>query len=171
MENLPSFLSLGKALLVLFVDEDEDDAGLGQNQVLVEEMKAVVELGQRKMEKYLPSWIHLYVHQSQMIFNQYHTRFTLGPSIMYTHTVIFFLYYYINQSLPSSSGRTPAAMSVLGSYFGSMPPLPALVLTHLPSGPEIYQYPPNMPIAASSILSWLQRIEDGNETPAGRETT
>lgn len=62
-------------------------------------------------------------------------------------------------------------MSVLGSYFGSMPPLPALVLTHLPSGPEIYQYPPNMPIVAPSILGWLQRIEDGNEPPAGRKTT
>eukprot|EP00066_Takifugu_rubripes_P015178 XP_011604444.1 PREDICTED: thioredoxin domain-containing protein 16 [Takifugu rubripes] len=123
VENLPSFLSLGKALLLLFVEEEEDDAGRRQTQVLVEEMKAVVELGQRKIEKYLPSWIHL--------------------------------------------GRTPAAMSVLGSYFGSMPHLPALVLTHLPSGPEIYQYPPNVPIAASSILSWLQRIEDGNETPAG----
>lgn len=61
-------------------------------------------------------------------------------------------------------------MSVLESYFGSVPPLPALVLTHLPSNPEIYQYPPNMPIDALAILSWLQRIEDGNETPAGRET-
>lgn len=93
VENLPSFLSLGKALLLLFVDKEEDDAGRRQNQVLVEEMKAVVELDQRKMEKYLPSWVHLYVHQSQMIFNQYHTRFTLSPSIMHTHThtVIFSL--------------------------------------------------------------------------------
>lgn len=90
VENLPSFLSLGKALLLLFVDEEEDDAGLRQNQVLVEELKAVLELGQRKMEKYLPSWIHLYVHQSQTIFNQYHTRFTLGPSIMYTHAHCYF---------------------------------------------------------------------------------
>lgn len=61
-------------------------------------------------------------------------------------------------------------MSVLGWYFGSMPPLPALVLTHLPSGREIYQYPPNMPLVAPSILSWLQRIEDGSEPPAGRKT-
>lgn len=60
-------------------------------------------------------------------------------------------------------------MSVLGSYLGSMPPLPALVLTHLPSGDEIYQYPPNTPIVAPSVLQWLQRIEDGTETPAGNE--
>lgn len=59
VENLPSFLSLGKALLLLFVGEEEDDMGRRQNQVLVEEMKGVVELGQGKMEKYLPSWIHL----------------------------------------------------------------------------------------------------------------
>uniref|UniRef100_A0A3Q3VSV8 Uncharacterized protein n=1 Tax=Mola mola TaxID=94237 RepID=A0A3Q3VSV8_MOLML len=68
----------------------------------------------------------------------------------------------------SSSGRTPAGMSVLGSYLGSMPPLPALVLTHLPSGDEIYQYPTNTPIVAPSVLQWLQRIEAGAETPAGK---
>lgn len=50
-----------------------------------------------------------------------------------------------------------------------MPPLPALVLTHLPSGGEIYQYPPNTPIVAPSVLQWLQRIEDGAESPAGKE--
>lgn len=60
-------------------------------------------------------------------------------------------------------------MSVLGSYLGSMPPLPALLLTHLPSGDEVYQYPPNTPIAASSVLQWLQKIEDGTESPAGKE--
>lgn len=60
-------------------------------------------------------------------------------------------------------------MSVLGSYVGSMPPLPALVLTHLPSGDQIYQYPPNTPIVASSVLHWLQRVEDGTESPTGKE--
>ncbi|KAJ4924123.1 hypothetical protein JOQ06_000363 [Pogonophryne albipinna] len=91
VENLPSFLSLGKALLLLFVGEDEDEIG----------------------------------------------------------------------------GRTPAGMSVLGSYLGSMPPLPALVLTHLPSGDEIYQFPPNTPIVASSVLQWLQRIQGGAVSAAG----
>uniref|UniRef100_A0AAQ5YSA6 Thioredoxin domain-containing protein n=2 Tax=Amphiprion ocellaris TaxID=80972 RepID=A0AAQ5YSA6_AMPOC len=123
VENLPSFLSLGKALLILFVGEEEDEIGQRQNQALVEEMRGVLELGGRRMEEYLPCWIHL--------------------------------------------GRTPAGMSVLGSYLGSMPPLPALVLSHLPSGGEIYRYPPNTPIAASSVLLWLQRIEDGTESPAG----
>lgn len=118
VENLPSFLSLGKALLLLFVGEEEDEIGRRQNQALVEEIRGV-----GKPEQYLPCWIHL--------------------------------------------GRTPAGMSVLGSYLGSMPPLPALVLTHLPSGDEIYQYPPSTPIAAPSVRQWLQRVEDGSESPAG----
>ncbi|XP_038573258.1 thioredoxin domain-containing protein 16 [Micropterus salmoides] len=123
VDNLPSFLSLGKALLLLFVGKEEDEIGRRQNQALVEEMRGVVELGEGTMEQYLACWIHL--------------------------------------------GRTPAGMSVLGSYLGSMPPLPALVLTHLPSGGEIYQYPPNTPLVAPSVLQWLQRIEDGTESPAG----
>ncbi|XP_054479775.1 thioredoxin domain-containing protein 16 [Anoplopoma fimbria] len=123
VENLPSFLSLGKGLLLLFVGEEEDEIGLRQNQALLEEMRGVVELGGERMEQYLVCWIHL--------------------------------------------GRTPAGMSVLGSYLGSMPPLPALVLTHLPSGSEIYQYSPNTPIMAPSVLQWVQRVEDGSESAAG----
>ncbi|XP_042261401.1 thioredoxin domain-containing protein 16 isoform X1 [Thunnus maccoyii] len=123
VENLPSFLTLGKALLLLFVGEEEDEIGQRQNKALVEEMRGVVELGGERMEPYLACWIHL--------------------------------------------GRTPAGMSVLGSYLGSMPPLPALVLTHLPSGGEIYQYPPSTPIVAPSVLQWLQRVEDGTESSAG----
>ncbi|XP_028998135.1 thioredoxin domain-containing protein 16 isoform X2 [Betta splendens] len=123
VENLPSFLSLGKSLLLLFVGEEEDEIGHRQNQALVEEMKQVVELGGVRMERYLACWIHL--------------------------------------------GRTPAGMSVLGSYLGSLPPLPALVHTHSLSGDEVYQYPPSSPIVAPSVLQWLQRIEEGTETPAG----
>uniref|UniRef100_A0A3Q3EH36 Thioredoxin domain containing 16 n=1 Tax=Kryptolebias marmoratus TaxID=37003 RepID=A0A3Q3EH36_KRYMA len=117
VENLPSFLSLGKALLLLFVGEEDDEFGRRQSQALVEELRGV------RTERYLTCWIHL--------------------------------------------GRTPAGMSVLGSYLGSMPPLPALVLTHLPTGDEIYQYPPSTPIVASSVLRWLQKVEDGTESPAG----
>ncbi|XP_068165175.1 thioredoxin domain-containing protein 16 [Antennarius striatus] len=123
VENLPSFLSLGKALVILFVGEEEDEIGLRQNQALVEEMRQLVEEGGEQMDRYLACWIHL--------------------------------------------GHTPAGMSVLGSYLGSMPPLPALILTHLPNGSEIYQYSPNTPIVASSVLQWLHRVEDGTESPAG----
>ncbi|XP_077405070.1 thioredoxin domain-containing protein 16 isoform X2 [Vanacampus margaritifer] len=123
VENLPSFLSLGKALLLLFVGEEEDEIGLRQNKVLLEEMRGVLESGGERMERYLTCWIHL--------------------------------------------GRTPAGMSVLGSYLGSMPPLPALVLTHLPSSHEVYEYPFNTPITAQSVLQWLQRVEEAKESPAG----
>ncbi|XP_068612412.1 thioredoxin domain-containing protein 16 [Brachionichthys hirsutus] len=123
VENLPSFLAIGKALVILFVGEEEDEVGLRQNQALVGEMRRLVEVGGERMSRYLACWIHL--------------------------------------------GRTPAGMSVLGSYLGSMPPLPALVLAHLPNGSEIYQYSPNTPIEAPSVVQWLQRVEDGTESAAG----
>lgn len=123
VENLPTFLSLGKALLLLFVGEEEDEIGERQNKALVGELRKVVELGGQRMEKYLPCWIHL--------------------------------------------GRTPAGIDVLGSYLGAVPPLPSLILTHSPSEEEIYQYPPRYPIAAPSVLQWLQRVEGGSESPAG----
>lgn len=66
VENLPSFLSLGKALLMLFVGEEEDAAGLSQNQALLREMKTVVELGRSSMDQYLASWVHLCVHPSSL---------------------------------------------------------------------------------------------------------
>lgn len=81
MENLPSFLSLGKALLLLFVGEEEDAIGLRQNQALLKEMKSVVQSGWRNMERYLASWIHLYVHPSTLAFNQYEALSVLSPSI------------------------------------------------------------------------------------------
>lgn len=121
--NLPTFLSLGKALLLLFVGEEEDEIGQKQNKALVGELRKMAEMGGPKMEKYLPCWIHL--------------------------------------------GRTPAGIHVLGSYLGSVPPLPSLILTHNPSAAEIYQYPPRSPIAAASVLQWIQRVEEGKEQAAG----
>ncbi|XP_061909989.1 thioredoxin domain-containing protein 16 isoform X1 [Entelurus aequoreus] len=123
VENLPSFLSLGKALLLLFVGEEEDEIGLKQNKALVEEMKRVQDLGGDRMERYVTCWIHL--------------------------------------------GRTPVGMSVLGSYLDSMPPLPTLLLVHLPTEQGVYQYPPYTSIVAQSVLEWLHRVEEAQESPAG----
>lgn len=50
---------MDKGLLLLFVGEEEDEAGLRQNQLLLEEMRKVVELGGDKMEAYVACWIHL----------------------------------------------------------------------------------------------------------------
>ncbi|KAF7664167.1 hypothetical protein LDENG_00187100 [Lucifuga dentata] len=124
VENLPSFLSMGKALLILFVGEEEGEMGQRDNKAVVEEMRRAVGTGGGRMERYLACWIHL--------------------------------------------GRTPAGVSVLESYVTTLPTLPALFLTHLPSREEIYHYPPNAPIVAQSVLQWLQRVKDGTEPPAGR---
>lgn len=121
--NLPTFLSLGKTLLLLFVGEEEDEIGQKQNTALVRELKKVAETSGPHMEKYLPCWIHL--------------------------------------------GRTPAGIDVLGSYLGSVSPLPSLILTHNPSVTEIYQFPPRSPITAASVLQWIQRVEEGKEQAAG----
>uniref|UniRef100_A0AAV2LB15 Thioredoxin domain-containing protein n=1 Tax=Knipowitschia caucasica TaxID=637954 RepID=A0AAV2LB15_KNICA len=64
-------------------------------------------------------------------------------------------------------GRTPAGIHVLGSYLGSVPPLPSLVLTHNPSAAEVYQYPPQQPITAASVLRWLRLVQEGREQAAG----
>lgn len=161
VENLPSFLLLGKALLLLFVGEEEDKIGRRQNQALVKEMRTLVESEGETMERYLACWIHLYVSVSAYLL--------LYFSIVYTIQNPHFFIYTFFLNIFCFSGRTPAGMSVLGSYVGSMPPLPALVLTHLPSGDQIYQYPPNTPIVASAVLHWLQRVEDGTESPTGKE--
>ncbi|XP_034032105.1 thioredoxin domain-containing protein 16 [Thalassophryne amazonica] len=127
VENLPSYLAQGKALLLLFIGEEENKeenkTGRSQNKALVEEMRRVVESGGEWMEQYLACWMHL--------------------------------------------GRTPAGKSILVSYLGSQHSLPALILTHLPSRADVYQYPPNSPIVGHSIRQWLQRIEGGTEPPAG----
>ena len=68
-----------------------------------------------------------------------------------------------------SSGRTPAGKGVLEDYLGSFPPLPALVLSLLPSGEEVFHYPPDRPIMVQSVLRWLQSAKDGNEQPAGEQ--
>ena len=78
----------------------------------------------------------------------------------------------INQTLiptfPGCRGRTPAGVSVLRTYLGSLPPLPALVLSQLPSG-ELYHYPSHGPIVARSVLHWLEGIRDGTEPPTGTD--
>ncbi|KAJ7991016.1 hypothetical protein DPEC_G00292860 [Dallia pectoralis] len=64
-------------------------------------------------------------------------------------------------------GRTPAGKAVLETYLGSMPLLPALVLSQLSSGGEIFHYPAGSPVMGQSILKWLQKVEDGDQLPAG----
>lgn len=102
MENLPSFLSLGKALLILFVGEEEDEIGQRQNQALVEEMRGLVESGGWRMEPYLACWIHLYVHQSGLsirtsVIHQnvsIHPATWIHPSCIHQNTTVYISIFY-----------------------------------------------------------------------------
>ncbi|KAL7872787.1 hypothetical protein AOLI_G00118580 [Acnodon oligacanthus] len=75
----------------------------------------------------------------------------------------------LDSSLPCwiHLGRTPAGRSVLEAYLGFVPPLPALLLSQLASGGEVFHFPPERPLLAGTIVQWLKRIEDGQEQPAG----
>ncbi|XP_035599312.2 thioredoxin domain-containing protein 16 isoform X1 [Oncorhynchus keta] len=64
-------------------------------------------------------------------------------------------------------GRTPAGKAVLEAYLGFLPLLPALVVSQLATGGEVFHYPTGRPFMVQAILQWLQRVEDGEEPPAG----
>ncbi|XP_022529032.2 thioredoxin domain-containing protein 16 isoform X3 [Astyanax mexicanus] len=76
---------------------------------------------------------------------------------------------HLHSSLPCwiHLGRTPAGRSVLESYLGFVPPLPALVLSQLNTGGEVFHFPPERPLLAAEIIQWLQRVQNGQEPPAG----
>ncbi|XP_036398378.1 thioredoxin domain-containing protein 16 [Megalops cyprinoides] len=126
VENLPSYLELGKPLLLLFVgdegdEEEEEEEGARQYEAVRGELRSLQGTG--RLDSYLPCWIHL--------------------------------------------GRTPSGRAVLESYLGSVPMLPALVLSQLSTGREVFQYPPEQPLLSEGILQWLQRVEKKEEQPAG----
>uniref|UniRef100_A0A3B3RLT7 Thioredoxin domain containing 16 n=1 Tax=Paramormyrops kingsleyae TaxID=1676925 RepID=A0A3B3RLT7_9TELE len=64
-------------------------------------------------------------------------------------------------------GRTPVGRAVLQSYLGYVPQLPALVLSHLGSGIEVFLYPPEALLMSDTVLQWLDRIERQEEQPTG----
>ncbi|XP_048830089.1 thioredoxin domain-containing protein 16 isoform X2 [Brienomyrus brachyistius] len=64
-------------------------------------------------------------------------------------------------------GRTPVGRAVLQSYLGYIPQLPALVLSHLGSGIEVFLYPPEAPLMSDTVLQWLDRIDRQEEQPTG----
>ncbi|XP_057199953.1 thioredoxin domain-containing protein 16 [Triplophysa rosa] len=64
-------------------------------------------------------------------------------------------------------GRTPVGRSVLEKYLGFVPPLPALVMSQLSTGGEVFLFPRERPLKAKNILQWLQSVENRDEHPAG----
>lgn len=66
-----------------------------------------------------------------------------------------------------SRGRTPVGRSILEKYLGFVPPLPALVISKLRTGGEVFLFPPERPLMAKNILQWIHDVEHGQEQPAG----
>ncbi|XP_050988530.1 thioredoxin domain-containing protein 16 isoform X1 [Labeo rohita] len=64
-------------------------------------------------------------------------------------------------------GRTPVGRSILEKYLGFVPPLPALVMSRLKTGGEVFLFPPERLLMAKNILQWIQDVENGQEQPAG----
>ncbi|KAF5901724.1 thioredoxin domain-containing protein 16 isoform X1, partial [Clarias magur] len=64
------------------------------------------------------------------------------------------------------SGRTPSGRAVLETYLSYVPRLPALVLSRLSSGGEVYHFPTERPLLSDNIILWLERIENNQEQPA-----
>lgn len=159
MENLPSFLSLGKALLLLFVGEEEDAIGLRQNQALLKEMKSVVQSGWRNMERYLASWIHLCVRPSTLPLNQYETLPTLSPSITRRNSTLKDLSACVpaavRQLVCPSWGHTSAPCLPSPRWSSPICPLEARSISSLPTPPS------RLPLCSSGCRGW--RTEPRNQ--------
>ncbi|XP_050998884.1 thioredoxin domain-containing protein 16 [Acomys russatus] len=61
--------------------------------------------------------------------------------------------------------NTPVGRGVLKAYFGSLPPLPQLLLVNLHSGGQIYAFPSAQSVTEQSLVLWLQKLEAGLENP------
>ncbi|XP_028857829.1 thioredoxin domain-containing protein 16 [Denticeps clupeoides] len=64
-------------------------------------------------------------------------------------------------------GRTPAGRSVLETYLGFLPQLPALVLSQLSTGGEVFHFPTERPLLEGTVLQWLHSVESGMEKSTG----
>uniref|UniRef100_A0A8C1IX90 Thioredoxin domain containing 16 n=1 Tax=Cyprinus carpio TaxID=7962 RepID=A0A8C1IX90_CYPCA len=64
-------------------------------------------------------------------------------------------------------GRTPVGRTILEKYLGFVPPLPALVMSWLKTGAEVFLSPPERPLMAKNILQWIHDVENRQEQSAG----
>nr|XP_004649243.2 thioredoxin domain-containing protein 16 isoform X1 [Jaculus jaculus]XP_045011009.1 thioredoxin domain-containing protein 16 isoform X1 [Jaculus jaculus]XP_045011010.1 thioredoxin domain-containing protein 16 isoform X1 [Jaculus jaculus] len=61
--------------------------------------------------------------------------------------------------------NTPVGRGVLKSYFGSLPPLPQLLLVNVYSGGQVFAFPSDQSITEYNLVSWLKNLEAGLENP------
>lgn len=57
---------------------------------------------------------------------------------------------------------------ILKTYFATMPSLPVLLWVNVHAGGQVFRFPPEQPIAAANILSWLERLNAGLEVPSSK---
>ncbi|XP_029819486.1 thioredoxin domain-containing protein 16 [Manacus vitellinus] len=66
--------------------------------------------------------------------------------------------------------KTPVGYGILRTYFAAVPSLPVLVWVNLHAGGQVFQFPPEQSITEVNILSWLEKLQAGLETPSCKWT-
>ncbi|XP_005900021.3 thioredoxin domain-containing protein 16 [Bos mutus] len=61
--------------------------------------------------------------------------------------------------------KTPVGRGVLQAYFGTLPPLPLLVVVNLHSGGHVFAFPSDQAVTKQNLLLWLKKLEAGLESP------
>lgn len=61
--------------------------------------------------------------------------------------------------------NTPVGRGILKAYFGSLPPLPQLLLVNLHSGGQVYAFPSSQSVTEQNLVLWLKKLEAGLENP------
>ena len=57
---------------------------------------------------------------------------------------------------------------VLQAYFGTLPPLPLLVVVNLHSGGHVFAFPSDQAVTKQNLLLWLKKLEAGLESPISK---
>lgn len=61
--------------------------------------------------------------------------------------------------------NTPVGWGILKAYFGSLPPLPQLLLVNLHSGGQVYAFPSPQSVTDQNLRLWLRKLGAGLENP------
>ncbi|NXK92404.1 TXD16 protein, partial [Formicarius rufipectus] len=62
--------------------------------------------------------------------------------------------------------KTPVGYGILRTYFATVPSLPVLLWVNLHVGGQVFKFPPEQSITEVNILSWLEKLQAGLETPS-----
>ncbi|NWU99263.1 TXD16 protein, partial [Upupa epops] len=62
--------------------------------------------------------------------------------------------------------KTPVGLSILKTYFNTVPLLPVLLWVNLHVGGQVFKFPPEQTITQTNVLAWLEKLKAGLETPS-----